>query len=132
MFPRRKTEHKAVRLLIEYEYVQADDVKEGKRIKIPDELRADAVFQTLCRKIEEADIEIAERSVQALETASPATVTNPFFSGMTLPGAAPTPHKQHHKTIRDLADAFLSQKEGEGIGKSRINQYRIPIRLLEE
>jgi len=131
-FPRRKTEHTAVRLLLRYEYLNQDDIADGKQASVPDWLRSHDVFQVLCRKIEEADVEISQRCVNALETGQAPSITNQFFAAMVLPNAQPKPHKQHRTTLKQLTDAFVAAKTEEGLGKSRLDQYRIPIRLLHE
>lgn len=130
--PRMQTERTAAKLLLKYEYILESEIGDGKRIAIPDELRDDRVFQLLCRKIEEADIEIATRCVEALEKASPPSVHNQFFSAMVLPDANPQPYKRQNKTLSELTDAYLTAKQDEGLTKSRLDQFRIPIRFLHE
>ena len=101
--------------------------------KWPSGLRSHEGFQLLCRYLEYAELELAERKARSLNLGSLASISNELFRepptefSLNRQGAAATPAK----TVGNLAELFLETKRA-AVSNSRWSQYRIPFRALEE
>uniref|UniRef100_A0A2A4YQ06 Tyr recombinase domain-containing protein n=1 Tax=OCS116 cluster bacterium TaxID=2030921 RepID=A0A2A4YQ06_9PROT len=129
----RPTSATAIRQLVKYGYLSKEDMYDADALKLPKEIILSDVFKILCRLLEDADVELAERRLRELERGGSATITNKFFEPMILSDANPQPYFRGNTrhSLKQLVDAFLAAKELE-VGKSRRSQYNIPLRFLIE
>ncbi len=112
---------------------QAGGRRGRKQLVVPAWLRDHKNFQTLCRLIEEAEVELARRHLEYLQTGVAPAVKNELFLSPPS-GNFPSKHQsvKNAYSLEDLASAFEKLKTDEGVSSSRQSQYRIVLRSLRE
>ena len=126
---------RALDILLSQGVLKVDDANSYRHGEQWDVLNRDRAFRYLCRRIEQADLALAERRYASLQKGELAEVNDRFFRLSVLPGsgelgsAASAPAKE--KTVSDLSDLFLKTKEGE-VSSSRFSQFSVPFRVLSE
>jgi len=130
----------ALNLLIEDKFLSKSSVDSrfvGRRktrevLVPPPELLVDPCFELLCRYIEDAEVELAKRRLDALQTGQMPRVQNEFFlPAVTATIPPPGQTHEHQYSIGALIKAFEDAKRDE-VTSSRFVQYRIVIRSLTE
>ena len=130
----RYSDRTALKALVDFGYLPAGLLVPKRRYKVPEELRKDRVFQFLCRLIERAQVELAQRRLGALQNGTVPPIADPLFAAG---GAIEAPRLMQNgvagpdKTIRDLIAHFVEWKSPK-VGQSRMGQFRLAIRAMEE
>lgn len=128
----RMTEHRATKLLCDYGVLPVSPGDEVELPSPPASLKSDRGFQLFCRMIERADLILAERRYDALQSGKLKPEQDELFGSAAASfrvHAAPELAKA--KTIDDLKVHFMHQRGG-SVTLSRQAQYRLPFRYLEE
>ena len=128
-------------LLLDANFVDAHAIERSpaggrrgrKQLVAPAWLRDHQNFQTLCRLIEEAEVELARRHLEYLQTGVAPEIKNELilsapperFSGKPVSA-------ENSYRLGDLASAFEALKSDEGVSTSRQSQYQIVLRSLRE
>lgn len=134
-------EQVALRLLVDASFIDGRAVERQsaggrrgrERFIVPEWLRDNRNFQTLCRLIEEIDVELARQRLEYLQTGNAPTIQNELFfvappEWLSAEGKA----VENFHSLGDLASAFEKLKTDEGVSASRQSQYRIVLRSLRE
>ncbi|MFX4223500.1 MAG: site-specific integrase [Thalassobaculum sp.] len=123
----------ALELLVSHGLAPADFLNQSRRkFRVPDAIVKQVEFQRLCRLIERAQLELANRRVAALETGRVPAVEDTFFQSVNVAYNSPSlSASRSGKTLRDLVEAFLKRKRVE-VGSSRLSQFNVPTRALLE
>lgn len=126
---------RALDILLSQGVIKADDANSHKQGEKWEVLNRDRAFRYLCRRIEQADLALAERRYASLQKGELVEVNDRFFRLSVLPGSgelgSPTSAPVKEKTVSDLSDLFLRTKEGE-VSSSRFSQFSVPFRILSE
>ncbi|RWD09711.1 MAG: site-specific integrase [Mesorhizobium sp.] len=127
-----RTDPKALELLVSQGILSREDADRISSPKgWPSALIGHKPFQLLCRLIERADLDLADRRYRSLNLGTLAPVRDHLFSEVQIhPIQTQVRSQANAKTITDLKTLFLSTKTG--VTRSRSSQYRIPLRALEE
>lgn len=126
--PHSRIRGKAVKLLIERNYFNKDWVYEGKRLVIPSELRQSDAFVELCGLLERADVELASRRKDAIETRRWPQLADHFFQPSLQANFEP---KKPIPTIAEVVAQFKAYKEKK-IDPDSLKAFNIPIRAMME
>lgn len=126
------TDPKALELLVRHGIVSRAQADRISPDRWPSSLRNHKAFQLLCRLMEHADLELANRRYRSLNLGTLAPIRDEFFAKAegAPPQALPSRAIAPTKSIVDLKKLFLETKTG--VTRSRSSQYRIPFRVLEE
>ena len=127
----------AIRLLVRYGFVNANDVvethtvrgKPRRRLCVRPEHKQSRSFQRLCDLLAQGHAEIARRRLEAVESGHHPTLKPTFFQPALTHGAEISPVKE--RRIGELLNAFLEQRKIE-VERSRYSQLLIATRALEE
>ena len=123
-----------VALLEKGDYLTGFPTDQAKRNEAFQKVFENENVKRLVALVEQADIELATRRLEALRSGHVPAIQHEFFQSAVHPGAIeglqPAKHRSHN--LQELTDEFLERKRGT-VGVSRYNQLVIPIRaLLEE
>ena len=123
----------ALELLVKHGLAPAKLLEQPRRkFRVPDGLAQQTEFERLCRLVERAQMELANRRLAALETGQVPAVQDVFFhSTIAAPVTAHPIEPKSGKAVKDLIDAFLERKRIE-VGSSRLSQFNVPTRALLE
>ncbi|MER9485076.1 site-specific integrase [Mesorhizobium sp. M0563] len=126
------TDPKALELLVRHGIVSRSQADQLSPDRWPSSLGRHKTFQLLCRLIERADLELANRRYLSLNLGTLAPIRDDFFANAESAPSQPLPASDMAitKTIADLKELFLGTKTE--VTRSRSSQYRIPFRVLEE
>jgi len=131
----------ALGLLIDASFVDSETLERRsaggrrgrERFVVPAWLSDQKNFQILCRLIEEAEVELARRHLEYLQTGVAPAIQNELFlsapPGKFSGDRRPT---ENAYSLGDLTSAFEKLKKEEGVSASRQSQYRIVLRSLKE
>jgi len=131
----------ALGLLLDANFVDAHAIERSpaggrrgrKQLVVPAWLRDHQNFQTLCRLIEEAEVELARRHLEYLQTGVAPVVKNELFLSAPPERFSGKPvSAENSYRLGDLASAFEALKLDEGVSTSRQSQYQIVLRSLRE
>lgn len=130
----RYSDRTALEALVEFGYLPAGLLVPKRRYKVPEELRKSPVFQFLCRLIERAQVELAQRRLDALQNGTVPPIADPLFAaGVPVAAAHLTQNNavQTDKTVRDLIAHFEGWKSHK-VTQSRMAQFRLAVRAMQE
>lgn len=136
-----QSEKTALSLLIDASFVDdralerrsAGGRRGREQLVAPEWLRDQRNFQMLCRLIEDAEVELARRYLECLQTGIAPPVQNELFlSASSGRVSVDCGSDENSYSIGDLATAFEKLKTDEGVSSSRQSQYRIVLRSLRE
>jgi len=122
-----------VKALVDFGFLPKSALPDNRRSPVPEELRAQRWFQYLCRLIERAEVELARRRLEALQSGYVPPAADELFR-TALPDIVAVSQPRvpgPRRTVSDLVSAFVAKKKIE-VGSSRQSQFRVPMRALEE
>ncbi|MEQ8394960.1 site-specific integrase [Thalassobaculum sp.] len=123
----------ALELLVSHGLASADLLNQSRRkFRVPEAIAKQVEFQRLCRLVERAQLELANRRVAALETGRVPAVQDGFFQSARAVSITPAlSAPRSGKTLQDLVQAFMERKQTE-VSPSRLSQFNVPKRALLE
>lgn len=126
---------RAVDIMLELGLIDAKTAENHSADGRVKELHDDHVFQYLCRRIEQADMAVAERYYASVISDGLAPVTDPFFRDAEAVNINtkeyPNRSEEASKTVANLHTLFFDAKEQE-VSSSRLSQFLVPFRVLSE
>ena len=122
-----------VRILVENDVLSPSMLPKGRRFRVPENLRGQSWFKYLCSLIDEAEVELARRRLEAVQInhVPPARTLSFVKAPSEEQTAVRSRMVSPRKTVNDLVEAFLAKKAIE-VGPSRQSQFQLPMRALKE
>lgn len=123
----------ALQALIDHGYLPVSAMPKDRRSGPAEDLRKQRWFQYLCRLIERAEVELARRRLEALQSGHVPPGADELFSTASSDVAVTSRPRfvGTRHTVADLTRAFVAKKKIE-VGPSRQSQFQVPMRALEE